>query len=65
MADDRANRGAGDRVRINLKERHEVNYWTKTFDVDEATLRRAVTAAGPDVAAVREYLRRKPPRTTH
>jgi hypothetical protein len=59
MADDLTKRGAQDRARINVSEEHEVKYWTATLGVDEATLKRAVEAAGPTVAAMREHLRRR------
>ncbi|VTU36181.1 DUF3606 domain-containing protein [Variovorax sp. PBL-E5] len=59
MADDLTNRGGQDRTRINVNEDHEVRYWTKALDVDEATLRKAVAEAGTSAEAVRSFLGKK------
>ncbi|HVK96340.1 MAG TPA: DUF3606 domain-containing protein [Flavisolibacter sp.] len=45
-----------DDIRINLKQKHEVNYWTHTLGVSEMKLIEAVKAAGPLVKDVREYV---------
>jgi hypothetical protein len=42
MADDLSKRGPADRIRINVNERHEVNYWTRELGVTEARLRELV-----------------------
>lgn len=56
MNDDKKNRGEPDRSLISLKEKYEVDYWTKKFGVSEAKLREAVKAVGPSVDKVRQYL---------
>ena len=57
MPDDTTNRGAQDRARINVREEHEVRYWTKALGVTEEQLRRAVSAVGVSADAVRRHLR--------
>jgi hypothetical protein len=59
MADDLGNKSAQDQSRINVNEEHEVRYWTKALDVDEATLRAAVAAVGTSAQAVRTHLGKK------
>jgi hypothetical protein len=59
MADDTSKRGGQDRTRINTSQEYEVRYWTKELGVSEDELKRAVTAAGNTVTAVREYLRKQ------
>jgi hypothetical protein len=59
MADDLKDRGAQDRARINLKEEHEVRYWTSELGVDEDQLRTAVAAVGVSAKAVRQFLSRE------
>jgi len=56
MSDDKTNRGAQDRSRINLGEAYEVRYWTSELGVSEDVLREAVAAAGSSAEKVREYL---------
>jgi hypothetical protein len=57
MADDLKNRGPQDRARINVNERHEVDYWSEALGCTEQQLRDAVAAVGVSAQAVREYLR--------
>jgi hypothetical protein len=60
MPQGRNNRGTsrGNRNQsINVKEDHQVHYWTKELRVDQRTLTGAVKAVGPSVEKVREYLR--------
>lgn len=59
MADDLNNRGAQDRARIAMGERHEVSYWTQALGVTEEELQRAVHAVGNSAEAVRGYLKKK------
>jgi cyanate permease len=59
MADEKDIRGAADATRINVKQDHEVRYWTKVLGVTAARLRQAVTAVGPMVAAVKHHLKFK------
>lgn len=56
MSDDRSNRGAQDRARINVHENHELEYWTKALGVSREELERAVKAVGVSADAVREHL---------
>ena len=46
MADDLKNRGAQDRLRINVNEDHELAYWTKELECTADELRAAVKVAG-------------------
>lgn len=60
MSDDKTNRGAGDRSRINVHEVHEVRYWTEALGVTKQELEAAVHATGPSADKVREYLKKTP-----
>lgn len=57
MADDLQNRGPQDRSRVNLSEVHEIQYWTKKFNVSEQALRDAVARAGSSAEAVQKALK--------
>jgi hypothetical protein len=57
MADDRTNRGAGDRDRINVDQDYELRYWSERLGVTPAQLRQAVEDVGPMVAKVEQHLR--------
>jgi hypothetical protein len=59
MSDNLQNRGAQDRARINLHEKHEIQYWTKALGVTEEELQQAVKKAGDSAEAVRQHLRTK------
>ena len=56
MADDRNDRGAQDRARINIHEEHEVRYWTEALGVSREQLAAAVKAVGVSADKVREHL---------
>lgn len=56
MSDDLKKAGQQDRVRINVNEPHEVDYWTKELGVTKDRLAQLVKEAGPSVKAVREKL---------
>jgi len=56
MSDNLNNRGPQDRQRINVHEKWELDYWTKTMDVTEAELIEAVKAVGVSVLAVKAKL---------
>ena len=56
MQDDRNKRGAKNHALINVREDHEVRYWTKELGVDQKTLTGAVKAVGPSLENVRQYL---------
>jgi Protein of unknown function (DUF3606) len=52
MADDKSNRGAHDRSRVNVHEDYELRYWTHKWCVTEAELKAAVDKVGVYVNAV-------------
>jgi len=56
MADDTSIRGAGDRTKVNVNQRHELQYWSKELGCTEDELRAAVEAVGPSADKVREHL---------
>lgn len=56
MADDRKDRGAQDRARIDVNEEHEVRYWTKKWGITKDQLMSAVRQVGVSVAAVAKRL---------
>ena len=57
MADDLKNRGEPDRSRVNLKEVHEVQYWTRKLGVSAEQLQQAVKAVGPQASDVERHLK--------
>ncbi|WP_377840176.1 DUF3606 domain-containing protein [Bosea sp. UC22_33] len=59
MADDKTNRGAQDRSRINLSEDYEVRYWADKFGVSKAQLEEAVREGGTSVDSMEAELRRE------
>jgi len=56
MSDDLKQRGAPDRLRINIHEEHEVRYWTEALGVSREQLVQAVKAVGVMAADVRKHL---------
>ena len=58
MSDDKANRGSPDRDRIDLNDPDEVRNWTKSLNVSEEELQRAVQAVGNTAGKVYDYLGR-------
>ncbi|HVW75784.1 MAG TPA: DUF3606 domain-containing protein [Rhizomicrobium sp.] len=56
MADDKTQRGAQDRSRINVHEDYELRYWTEKWNVTADQLREAVRAVGPMAADVARQL---------
>ena len=58
MSDDRTNRGAPDRDRIDINDPDEVRNWTKSLGVSKEELQRAVAAAGDRADKVGEFLSR-------
>ena len=56
MPDDRRRRGPQDRMRINMGEDYEVEYWTKTFGISKDRLVEIVNKVGDSVQAVRREL---------
>lgn len=59
MSDDKSKRGPADRIRINVHEKWEIDYWTKAFNCSEEQLKNAVKEVGVMVEDVREYLSSK------
>jgi hypothetical protein len=59
MTDNKKIKGIQDKVRINVNEPYEVEYWTKKFKVSPQQLRGAVRAVGVSVKRVSEYLKAK------
>ena len=56
MSDNKSNRGAPDRDRIDVNDPDEVRNWTKSLGVSKEQLEEAVRAVGPVAAKVREHL---------
>jgi Protein of unknown function (DUF3606) len=56
MPDNLNRRGPEDPNKINLKQDHEVSYWTGFLGVSKDVLQRAVRAVGPMVKDVRKWL---------
>ena len=56
MPDDRSRRGSRDRMRINMGEDYEVEYWTKTLGISKDRLTETVKKVGDSVQAVRREL---------
>lgn len=54
--DDPKKRGKRDRKRVNVKQAHEVYYWSRKLGCTAKRLRAAVREVGPMVADVRVYL---------
>ena len=56
MADNLTNRGQPDRSKINMREAHEVKYWSHALGVTREELQKAVDKVGNSAAAVRKEL---------
>jgi len=59
MPDDKSKRGKPDRIRINVHEKWEFDYWKKELRVSGQQLAAAVRAVGPMVKNVKAYLKDK------
>lgn len=55
MSDDKTKTGKADDIRINVRQRWEVAYWTRKFKCSPAELRAAVREAGPMARNVQRY----------
>jgi Protein of unknown function (DUF3606) len=55
MTDDLSRRVPEDPKKININQRWEIDYWTKTLGVTEQQLITAVKTVGPLVANVKFY----------
>jgi uncharacterized protein DUF3606 len=62
--DDKANRGAVDRSRINLDQDYEVRYWTQALGVSEAELQTLVKEVGNSADRVKAQLKQRTSRQT-
>jgi len=60
MSDDLTNRGMPDRIRININEPYEVQYWTKKWAISQQQLIDAVRRHGVIVADVARALGKQP-----
>ena len=58
MTDDKTDRGARDRSRIDINEDYEVHYWTTKLHVTREQLAAAVKKVGVSAAAVAKELGR-------
>jgi Protein of unknown function (DUF3606) len=56
MADDKTKAGSADRDRINVNQRHELEYWTQKWNVPEERLKEAVAKVGVMVKDVAKHL---------
>ena len=56
MSDDKTNRGAADRARIDIHDPDEVRNWTKSLGITKEELQKAVEAVGPMAEKVRQHL---------
>jgi Protein of unknown function (DUF3606) len=56
MSDDRTNRGAADRSRININEDYELRDWSKRLGVSPEELKKTVQKVGTSAKAVRKHL---------
>jgi hypothetical protein len=59
MPDDRSKQGPADRLRINVNEDYEVQYWTKELGISAAELRELVKKHGVMAADVRRALKER------
>lgn len=57
MSDNKELRNSPDNRRIDLNDRHELRNWSKSLNVTEDELRRAVEQVGNAAEKVREHLR--------
>lgn len=58
MSDDKSNRGAPDRDRIDVNEEYELQYWSEKFGVSRDQLKQAVAKVGPMAKEVQRQLGR-------
>ena len=56
MSDDKSKRGDADRSRINIREDHEIRYWSTKFDCTREQLVDAVESVGAIADKVELYL---------
>jgi hypothetical protein len=56
LTDNLTKRGQPDRSKINMREPHEVKYWTHALGVTREELQRAIDKVGNSAATVRKEL---------
>jgi hypothetical protein len=56
MTDNLTAREQPDRSKINMKQNHDVRYWTKHLNISKEELRKAIDKVGNSAAAVRKEL---------
>jgi hypothetical protein len=56
MSDDKTNKGAADRSRIDVNEDYELHDWSKRLGVSPEELKKAVQQVGTSAEAVRKHL---------
>jgi hypothetical protein len=56
--DNKKKTGSPDSDRINMHEKYELEYWTKTMGISAEELKKAVEAAGTSADTVRKYLKK-------
>jgi len=55
---DNIKKGKQDDIKINIKQDHEVQYWSRKWGISPLQLESAIKAAGSNIAKnVEEYLR--------
>ncbi len=59
MPNDKPTTGPQDPSRINIQEKHELEYWTKTLGVTSDQLRAAIAKVGTSATAVETELKRR------
>jgi len=57
MAADKTKRGQQDRLKINVHEDYELDYWTKKLGVSRDKLRQVVAKVGPSAADVEREIK--------
>jgi len=62
MTQAQAKASSRERQKINVSDGWELHYWTRQLRCTEQDLRSAVAIAGPEIAAVRDYLQSRRPR---
>jgi hypothetical protein len=56
MSDDKTKTGQTERLRVNIHDRYEIEYWTKKWNVTPTQLVDAVNAVGPKAHLVARRL---------
>jgi hypothetical protein len=59
MADDKSKTSRADRDRVNVHEKHELDYWTMKWGITPAQPKEAAKTVGPMVKDVARHLGQK------